>query len=76
MGRHSASPLFLKGKAMSKHLQFSAMLWQINNVETGELHSVHTSLVEAMEKAMELGKAYDVWFFANYNPIQKARLSK
>jgi hypothetical protein len=31
--------------------------------------------VEAMEKADELGKEFDVWFCANYNPIRKERIS-
>jgi hypothetical protein len=51
------------------------MLWQINDVKTGKLHSIHTSLVEASEIADELGKEFDVWFCANYNPIRKERIN-
>ena len=60
---------------MTKYLQFSSTLYQINHIESGVLHSIHTSLVEAMEKAYELGKEYDVWLCANYNPIRKERIS-
>ena len=60
---------------MTKYLQFSSTLYQINHIESGVLHSIHTSLVEAMEKAYELGIEYDVWFCANYNPIRKERIS-
>ena len=62
-------------KINSKYLQFSAMLWQINDVKTGKLHSIHTSLVEASEIADELGKEFNVWFCANYNPIRKERIN-
>jgi hypothetical protein len=61
---------------MSKYLQFSAILWKINNVETGEFHSVHTNLEEACEIAKELGKDFEVFYCAIYNPIRKERLSK
>jgi len=60
---------------MTKYLQSSSTLYQINHIKSGVLHSIHTSLVEAMEKADELGKEFGVWFCANYNPIRKERIS-
>ena len=60
---------------MTKYLQFSSTLYQINHIESGVLHSIHTSLVEAMEKSDELGKEFYVWFCANYNPIRKERIN-
>ena len=56
---------------MTKYLQFSSTLYQINHIESGVLHSIHTSLVEAMEKSDELGKEFNVWFCANYRIIPK-----
>jgi len=64
-----------KTKIKSKYLQFSAMLCQINNVITGEFHSVHTNLEEACEIAKELGKDFDVFYCATYNPIRKERVN-
>jgi|TARA_R110000744_G_scaffold262549_2_gene377131 hypothetical protein len=61
---------------MPKYLSFTKILWQVNKISTGEFVSVHTSLVEASEVADKLGKDYDVWYCASYNPCRKEKVEQ